>query len=585
MAAPLVTGAAALYASAHPDATAAEIKAAILATTNATASLAGKTVTGGRLDIGNLLNFGTTSSEIIGDLTTDKVLVANAARQSTIDVAGDQDWFRIAFTSGNRYDFAMTPGAASSLDCYLRLLDANGMKITVNEDPFSANSRISYIATTSGTYYLSAQANQTSTGAYSLSMTETLAPTVINGTSGNDALIGGVLNETLNGYGGNDTLDGGAGVDTMIGGIGDDVYYVDNSRDVVVEQGSQGADRVFAAASYILSSGVENLTLTGRANLNGAGNELVNLITGNSGNNIIDGGAGFDTMIGGIGDDTYFVDTIGDMVFENASAGNDTVYSSINHALAANVETLELYGTSSINGTGNALNNLIKGNSGTNVIDGGGGADLMIGGLGNDTYVVDNAGDYVLEDIGAGSDAVMASISYMLTANVESLSLTGSSAINGFGNSLNNVINGNSANNYLDGGAGLDSLVGGAGNDTLNGGLGNDMLDGGAGADFFVFNTTLGSANIDRISAFSVVDDTIYLAQSIFNAFGSYGAIAAGAFNTTSATLEANDRIIFNKATGDLFYDADGSGRIAAVQFATLANVTGTLSAQDFVVI
>ena len=127
--------------------------------------------------------------------------------------------------------------------------------------------------------------------------------------------------------------------------------------------------------------------------------------------------------------------------------------------------------------------------------------------------------------------------------------------------------------------------MGGAGNDTLNGGLGNDTLDGGTGADFFVFNTALGSTNVDRISAFSVVDDTIYLAQSIFNAFGSYGAIAAGAFTTTSAPLEADDRIIFNKATGDLFYDADGSGRIAAVQFATLASVTGILSAQDFVVI
>jgi cysteinyl-tRNA synthetase len=127
--------------------------------------------------------------------------------------------------------------------------------------------------------------------------------------------------------------------------------------------------------------------------------------------------------------------------------------------------------------------------------------------------------------------------------------------------------------------------VGGAGSDTLNGGLGNDVLDGGAGADFFVFNTTLGSGNIDRIAAFNVVDDTIYLAQSIFNAFGGYGAITAGAFNTTSAALEADDRIIFNRSTGDLFYDADGSGRIAAVQFAALANVTGTLTGKDFVVI
>jgi hypothetical protein len=137
----------------------------------------------------------------------------------------------------------------------------------------------------------------------------------------------------------------------------------------------------------------------------------------------------------------------------------------------------------------------------------------------------------------------------------------------------------------VDGAAGQDSLIGGAGNDTLSGGLGNDTLDGGVGADFFVFNTTLSTANIDQIASFSVVDDTIYLAQSIFNAFGSVGSISAGAFNTTSATIEADDRIIFNRSTGDLFYDADGKGGIAAVQFATLASVAGTLSAQDFIVI
>ena len=584
MATPFVTGAVALYASANPTATAAQIKTALLVNTDSTASLNGITLTGGRVDIGNLLTPSMQPVDIVGGTSTTASLGV-AAQSSTIGFAGDQDWFRVVFTSGNRYDFSMTPGAASGLDCYMRLLDANGAQLTVNEDPFSANARLSYIATTSGTYYISAQGNLSSTGDYSLSMTETLAPTVINGTSGDDALIGGSLNETLNGYAGNDTLDGGAGVDTMIGGIGDDVYYVDNSSDVIIEQGSQGLDRVFASASYTLSSGVENLTLTGGAKLDGTGNALNNLIVGNSGNNIINGGAGVDTMIGGAGDDTYFVETIGDLVVENASAGYDTVYSQINYTLAANVEALELQGALSINGTGNALNNAIKGNSGNNVIDGGAGADLMIGGLGNDTYVVDNAGDYVLEDIGAGLDTVMASISYMLTANVENLTLTGSSAINGFGNSLNNVINGNSANNYLDGGAGQDSLVGGAGSDTLNGGLGNDVLDGGAGADFFVFNTTLGSGNVDRITAFSVADDTIYLAQSIFNAFGSYGVIAAGAFTTTSATLDANDRIIFNKATGDLFYDADGSGKIAAIQFATLSNVAGNLSAQDFVVI
>ena len=585
MATPFVTGAVALYASANPTATAEQIKAALLASTDSTASLNGVTFTGGRLDIGNLLVPSLQPVDIAGGTSTTAALGATTPQMSTIDLPGDQDWFRIALTSGYRYDFTMAPGGGSSLDCYLRLLDSNGLQIAAYDDPLNVNSHISYVATTGGTYYISAQGNLASAGAYSLSMTATLAPTIINGTNGNDALIGGGLNETLNAYAGNDTLDGGVGADTMIGAIGDDVYYVDNINDVTVELASQGTDRVYASVSYALSANVEHLTLTGSASNNGLGNALDNSITGNAGNNALDGGSGSDTMTGGAGDDIYFVDNVGDVVVENGLSGNDGVYASINYTLTANVEGLALSGSSSINGTGNTLNNTIYGNVGNNVIDGGAGADLMIGGAGNDTYIVDNVGDYVLEDIGAGSDGVIASITYALTANVENLTLTGAAAINGYGNSLNNVVNGNSGNNYLDGGAGQDTLIGGAGNDTLNGGLGNDTLDGGAGADFFRFSFAPGAGNIDRITSFVVADDTIYLDLSVFNAFGRLGVIAYGAFNTGSAATESDDRIIFNRTTGDLSYDADGVGGAAAVQFATIASLTGLLSASDFVVI
>ena len=136
------------------------------------------------------------------------------------------------------------------------------------------------------------------------------------------------------------------------------------------------------------------------------------------------------------------------------------------------------------------------------MLDGGAGADALIGGAGDDTYVIDNAGDYVIEDISAGTDTVMASISYMLTANVENLTLTGATAINGFGNSLNNWMIGNTGNNYLDGGAGNDSLVGGAGNDTLSGGAGNDTLDGGAGRDFFRFGVAPGAGAKPAVCGF-----------------------------------------------------------------------------------
>ena len=585
MATPHVTGAVALYASANPTASAAQIKSALLASTDSTASVNGLTLTGGRLDVGNLLTPSLQPLDIAGGTSTTASLGTVTPQSSTIDGAGDQDWFRLSLTSGNRYDFTMSPNAGSSLDCYLRLLDANGTPIASNDDPVNASSHISYSATNGGTFYISAQGILSSIGAYTLSVTAAPAPTVISGTSGNDLITGGALNETLYGYAGNDTIDGGAGADTMIGAIGDDVYYVDNTNDVIVEFGSQGTDSVFASASFTLNANVENLTLTGSASINGFGNGLANMITGTSGDNLIDGGAGADTMTGGAGNDVYVVDNVGDLVVENALSGNDGVYSSISYTLTANVEGLALTGSASINGTGNSLNNTIYGNGANNLLDGGAGADTMVGGLGNDLYVVDNGGDYVMEDIGAGTDSVMASVTYMLTANVENLTLTGTLGLSGFGNSLNNVIIGNTGANYLDGGAGNDSLVGGAGNDTLNGGAGNDTLDGGAGADAFRFSTAPGSGNIDHIINYNVADDTIYLDLSVFTAFGKLGAIAPGAFNTGSVATEADDRIIFNVATGDLFYDADGNGRGAAVQFATIAGITGVLSSQDFILI
>ena len=585
MAAPHVTGAVALYASANPTASAAQIKTALLASTDSTASVNGLTLTGGRLDVGNLLTPSLQPVDIAGGTSTTASLGTTTPQSSGIEGAGDQDWFRVSLSAGNRYDFVMNPGAGSSLDCYLRLLDSNGLQIAFNDDPVNFTSHISFVAMSAGTYYVSAQGTLSSVGAYTLSVTATAAPTVIGGTSGNDLVTGGALNETLYGYAGNDTLDGGLGADTMIGGIGDDTYYVDNTNDVVVELGSQGTDRVFASATYTLSSDVESLTLTGSASINGYGNVLANTITGNAGANFIDGGAGDDTMIGGAGNDIYVVDSVGDVIIENTLSGTDGVYSSISYTLAANLEGLALTGSASINGTGNNLNNTIYGNNGRNVLDGGAGADTLIGGAGDDTYVVDNAGDFVIEDIGAGTDTVMASISYILTANVENLTLTDATAINGYGNSLNNSMIGNTGNNYLDGGAGNDSLVGGAGNDTLSGGAGNDTLDGGEGADFFRFSVAPGAGNIDRIINYNVADDTIYLDLIVFTAFGKLGAIAAGAFNTGSVATEADDRIIFNQSTGDLFYDADGNGRGAAVQFATIAGITGKLSSQDFILV
>ena len=180
MATPHVTGAVALYASTHQSATAAEIRAALLASVAPTASLAGKVATGGRLDIGQLMSTtpDTPTPEpppppvptdlIAGDTTTTESLAAGATRASAVDFAGDQDWYRVDLTAGNTYQINLAASAGSTLDAYLRVLDAAGNEIGHNDDAVGTNARLSVQVLTSGTYFVSAQGYQSSAGAYSL---------------------------------------------------------------------------------------------------------------------------------------------------------------------------------------------------------------------------------------------------------------------------------------------------------------------------------------------------------------------------------------------------------------------------------
>lgn len=316
----------------------------------------------------------------------------------------------------------------------------------------------------------------------------------IDGTGNGDsnAITGNSGNNQLSGMNGNDTLDGGAGADTMLGGAGDDVYFIDSASDVVTEASGQGSDTVKTTVSYTAGANVENIALLGGAAIDSVGNTLHNVLVGNSagntltgdaGNDSLSGGAGADTMIGGSGNDVYWVDDAGDVITELSAEGTDTVNTSVTYTLSSNVEKLVLSGSSAIDGTGSADNNVLTGNSADNqlfgmgghdTIDGGAGADTMVGGAGADVYIVDSLGDVVTELVGEGTDTVNTTLTYTLASNVENLNITGSSAADGTGNEGNNTITGNSAGNQLSGLVGNDTLDGGAGADTLIGGTGDD---------------------------------------------------------------------------------------------------------------
>ncbi|MFO0403521.1 MAG: calcium-binding protein, partial [Alphaproteobacteria bacterium] len=151
--------------------------------------------------------------------------------------------------------------------------------------------------------------------------------------------------------------------------------------------------------------------------------------------------------------------------------------------------------------------------------------------------------------------------------------------------SASNRLTGAELDDTLIGLGGADSLSGGNGSDRLEGGLGGDRLVGGNGQDEFVFNTALILRNIDAIQDFNVADDTILLDRSVFSAVGSMGTLGSTAFVTGTVATTLDHRIVYNSGTGALFYDADGSGGGATIQFATLTVIGVPLTHDDFRII
>ncbi|HZX26398.1 MAG TPA: choice-of-anchor L domain-containing protein [Telluria sp.] len=236
-------------------------------------------------------------------------------------------------------------------------------------------------------------------------------------------------------------------------------------------------------------------------------------------------------------------------------------------------------------------NDTLSGAAGDDLLDGGAGSDSMLGGAGNDRYVVDAATDKVIETTTAtsktdagGTDTVEASVSWTLGNYVENLVLTGTAALNGSGNALANSLTGNGAANALSGLAGNDILDGGAGNDLLNGGAGSDALTGGSGADVFRFDSAPG-VGVDTLVDFAGGVDSIQLENAVFKKLTAPGALSAANFRASAdgTAGDANDYVLYNTSSGALLYDADGSGKGAAIQIATLVGHPD-LAAADLIV-
>ena len=259
--------------------------------------------------------------------------------------------------------------------------------------------------------------------------------------------------ETIWDAGGNDTIDASNQLSAVGINLNEGAYsqigktFVDYTNMTAVNDG--------LAIAY--GAKIENAT----------GSAFNDVLIGNTLDNTLNGMAGADTMSGGTGNDIYIVDNIADVVIETSTLATeiDTVRSSVDWVLGANLENLVLTGTDNLTATGNSLNNVLTGNDGNNSLLGGLGADTLIGGAGNDIYGVENVNDVVIELAGEGRDLIRTKVSYTLSDNVEDGTLLDSADLTLTGNALDNVLTGNAGNNSLLGGLGADTLIGGAGDD------------------------------------------------------------------------------------------------------------------------
>jgi Ca2+-binding RTX toxin-like protein len=445
--------------------------------------------------------------------------------------------------------------------------------------------------------------------------TNSQGPGVAYGGDGNDTVYGGIA------YGGagNDSVSG----DEASGDDGDDfvsarnVAYGGNGNDVVSgiwAFGGNGNDNVTGTFAYG-GAGADVVVALQDGSLlyGGTGNDL---LLGRDGNDVLYGGTGADAMYGGAGDDTYSVDNIGDVVSETLPLGGDAggvdlVKASVSFTLGDFVERLTLLGSGNLDGTGNALNNILIGNAGDNHLygmdgndnlSGGAGNDTLDGGVGTDTATFSGArADYSVINLGGslqitdlrggspdGTDTLISIENFKFADGTVSYAELLQSGVTIYGTEGADKFTTTSAglrttafDDYVYGGAGNDAIDGGAGNDWIDGGAGNDTLTGGAGADNFVFNVLDNTKDI--IKDFDRGVDHLVFDHNVFTALG-VGSFDPAAFVVGTRATTADQHLIYNSVTGALYYDADGVGGAAQVQIATFAN-KALIDVGDFLLI
>ncbi|WP_281070797.1 hypothetical protein [Oceaniglobus trochenteri] len=355
--------------------------------------------------------------------------------------------------------------------------------------------------------------------------------------------------------------------------------FIDGAREVRLTGGREHTVKsADDTGTNIVGDDLRDIIFGGRAGDSLRGGDGNDNLFGSAGDDTLRGEGGNDTINGGPGSDTIYIDDLGDRVAEsNRWEGTDTVISSVDFRMGrAHIENLELTGDARL-GAGNGLRNIITGNDGDNILDGGKNVDTLIGGAGDDIYLLRAPGDNAVEEADGGIDTVRAFRSIELDANVENLYIQtlrnaageGVPGVNGIGNNLDNIIVGNPFDNVI---------VGREGNDTLRGQ---------AGADTFVFDRALGADNVDRILDFNRNEadegDTLRMSQDVF-AGVTKGQLDQDLFVEGRAAVDANDRFIFDQASGQLWFDGNGNAA-GGQELIAIFEQDATVSASDIFIV